>query len=442
MQNKKRGFIFAKYAEELLPFIVVVLIVRSFLLEAFLIPTGSMATTLLGAHETALSPTTNWRFPTATDRPISPISGESARIIRPKNWLARLSRFFTGLDGDKIMVNKFICHFANPERWDPIVFKYPEDTRKNYIKRLIGLPGETVEIRHGDIFINGRIARKPRKVQKALSYVVYDSRLFKKSRTADYAADKLVENFWLPTNGTWIIDKGIIYGEAEAAEEASITYAREIRDFSGYNPPARSGKHIVGDIILIFRVRLTEGGAAALAVMGEDERDFILKLAGNEHREGSSLAVRMRPGPGTFFVEKAEDLRLLPGITYEVEFSNLDDLIEVRLDKQVVFRYDYADEPKWWSGRPLSGVRLGVEGAGVRFEELRILRDIYYIPGLDRKWSGRPYKETIPERKYFVLGDNAATSRDSRVWGFVPEDFLVGKAFFLWWPASRVRFIR
>lgn len=435
MQNKKSGLKFVEFTEQFFLAAIVVFIVRSFLLEAFLIPTGSMAPTLLGAHETAISPTTNFRFPAAvgTTHPISPITGELAQIVKPQNWLARLGRLFTGLSGDKIMVNKFIYHFSNPERWDAVVFKYPENTRRNYIKRLIGLPGETVEIRHGDIFINGHIARKPKKVQKALSYVVYDSHLFENTGA---------EDFWLSTKGTWIIDKGIIYGRAEAAEEAHITYAREIRDFSGYNPPARSGKHIVGDIILTFKVRLEESTAAALAIIGEDERDFILKLAGNEHEQGSSLAVKMRPGPGTFFVKRAEDLRLSPGTTYEVEFSNLDDLIEVRLDKQVVFRYDYKDEPKWWVGRSLSGVKLGVEGGAVRFEDLSILRDFYHIPGVDRTWSDLPYRKTIPEGEYFVLGDNASTSRDSRVWGFVPEDFLVGKAFFVWWPLNRAKFIR
>ncbi|KPJ57815.1 MAG: hypothetical protein AMS15_09590 [Planctomycetes bacterium DG_23] len=435
MQNKSKATKFIEFAEQFFLAAIVVFIVRAFMLEAFQIPTGSMAPTLLGAHETALCTKTNLRFPTTAfgdDQPFSPITWEPALVIEPHHWLARLSRLFTGLGGDKIMVNKFVYHFSHPERWDAIVFKYPEDTSKNYIKRLIGLPGEAVEIRHGDIFINDRIARKPKKVQQALSYVVYDSRLLK---------DSVAEDFWLTTTGNWTIDGGIIYGRAEGAEEAHLTYAREIRDYTGYNPPEAAGKHIVGDIILIFKVRLEEGAAAALAIIGEDERDFILKLAGSEHSEGSYLAVKMRPGPGTFFVERSEDVRLSAGITHEVKFSNLDDLIEVRLDNETIFRYDYQDEPKWWFGWPLSGVRLGVAGGGAQFEDLSILRDIYYIPGLDRAWLGLPYKRAVPIGMYFVLGDNASTSRDSRIWGYVPEHFLVGKAFFLWWPFNRVRFI-
>ncbi len=57
--------------------------------------------------------------------------------------------------GDKLFVNKFIYRFRDPERWDIIVFKYPEDPSKDFIKRLIGLPGETVEIRDGAVFVNG-----------------------------------------------------------------------------------------------------------------------------------------------------------------------------------------------------------------------------------------------------------------------------------------------
>lgn len=57
--------------------------------------------------------------------------------------------------GDRILVNKFIYHFQEPKRGDVIVFKYPLEPERDYIKRVIGLPGETLEIRDSQLYING-----------------------------------------------------------------------------------------------------------------------------------------------------------------------------------------------------------------------------------------------------------------------------------------------
>jgi len=57
--------------------------------------------------------------------------------------------------GDKIFVNKIHYRFEGPERGDIVVFKYPKDKKKDYVKRLIGLPGEFVEIRNGTVLIDG-----------------------------------------------------------------------------------------------------------------------------------------------------------------------------------------------------------------------------------------------------------------------------------------------
>ncbi|MDA2926205.1 signal peptidase I [Acidobacteria bacterium AH-259-G07] len=56
---------------------------------------------------------------------------------------------------DRIFVNKFVYHFSNIERGDIVVFWPPRDLTKSFIKRVIGLPGETVEIRSGVVYING-----------------------------------------------------------------------------------------------------------------------------------------------------------------------------------------------------------------------------------------------------------------------------------------------
>ena len=78
-------------------------------------------------------------------------------------------------NGDRILVLKCIYQFEDPKRWDVIVFKNPINPTENYIKRLIGLPGETIEIIDGDVYIDGFIARKPPQVQKELWMPVYDN---------------------------------------------------------------------------------------------------------------------------------------------------------------------------------------------------------------------------------------------------------------------------
>lgn len=62
----------------------------------------------------------------------------------------------TFMEEDKIFVDKLSYRFRSPERGDIIVFKYPLDRKKDFVKRLVGLPGETVEIRKGELFVNGR----------------------------------------------------------------------------------------------------------------------------------------------------------------------------------------------------------------------------------------------------------------------------------------------
>ena len=66
--------------------------------------------------------------------------------------------------GNHIMVNKFIYYFTKPKRGDVIVFVYPVDPKKDFIKRLIGLPGETIEIKDGSVFVNGEKLKFPKTI--------------------------------------------------------------------------------------------------------------------------------------------------------------------------------------------------------------------------------------------------------------------------------------
>ena len=114
MSTKKKSAI-REWTESIIVAFVLAMIIRSFVIQAFKIPTGSMRPTLL--------------------------------------------------EGDLILVNKFIYgakipftnlrlpKFRPPQRTDVVVFIYPENPKKDFIKRLVALEGETVEIKNGTIYI-------------------------------------------------------------------------------------------------------------------------------------------------------------------------------------------------------------------------------------------------------------------------------------------------
>lgn len=104
--NPKLRYFIKEWVEPVIIAVILALIIRTFIVQAFKIPTGSMRPTLM--------------------------------------------------EGDRIMVSKFIYKFKKPERGDVIVFISPEDKKKDFIKRLIGLPGESLEISNGTILIDNK----------------------------------------------------------------------------------------------------------------------------------------------------------------------------------------------------------------------------------------------------------------------------------------------
>ncbi len=170
---------------------------RTFEAEAFVIPTGSMAPTLMGRHKDLVCPKCGYPYQVNA-------SEEVDREGRPKDFddpvvsgTCPICRYTMKIDGqkqpsysgDRIIVNKFSYQFNNPKRWDVIVFYYPEGAHDNYIKRLAGLPNDTIRIHLGDVWIHDntadrlksggeidfKIARKPPDKLLAMLQSVFDN---------------------------------------------------------------------------------------------------------------------------------------------------------------------------------------------------------------------------------------------------------------------------
>lgn len=76
---------------------------------------------------------------------------------------------------------------------------------------------------------------------------------------------------------------------------------------------------------------------------------------------------------------------------------------------------------------------------GKVIDEPRIRNRYYYNGGA---FGEKDLKIVVPMGHYFTLGDNSMSSHDSRYWGFVPEDYVIGRAEFIFWPVSRVRVLK
>lgn len=75
----------------------------------------------------------------------------------------------TLVNSERLVVNKFIYRFKQPERGDVLVFRYPRDPSRDFIKRVIAVAGDTIEIKDGRVFLNGQLQNEPYILEKTRS---------------------------------------------------------------------------------------------------------------------------------------------------------------------------------------------------------------------------------------------------------------------------------
>jgi signal peptidase I len=136
-----------------------VFVLKPYVCEPFKAPTNSMAPTIIGQHWEAPCPRCGSpAFCTPDDKRFAP-SNKPVLMMCSKE--CRSCQVANPPHAERTGDRFIVCKFLHPRRWDVIVFRDPEDPKTNFCKRLVGLPGETVTIRDGAVWIDGKKQTPP-----------------------------------------------------------------------------------------------------------------------------------------------------------------------------------------------------------------------------------------------------------------------------------------
>lgn len=502
---------------------------RGFVVEAFIIPTGSMAPTLRGQHHQFRSPEDGYDF--ASGPPIEAMQGLRGGKVRGADVNSGSDALtpFVSRAGDRIFVMKYLYSIYDPARFDVVVFKNPTDPTINFIKRLIGLPGEQVALIDGDVFVRKprasdspgvnpwelpgwKVASKPEHAQRAMWQLVFDSQY---TPLTDTVQSRPWTPPWIGNSGSgerskaWTFGKDGVY-ELSTSDDSRLDWdsvKRPIFDTYAYNAMVGANEYSpnglqslprlagannnmaypVSDLRMSLGVRPEKPGGSISATVQTRGQLFRADIT------GTNVQLKMRPdansqspidAPWKLLATATLDSPLPAGNVTNLEFWHVDQTLQLWIEDRLIARgeYDWTPaeriagtlkmtisdlmkqanplllepkycEPKaWWE----------FAGTPVTLYRVRMDRDIFYEPGQigvhGRTGATIPALATHPNStlttspdQFFVCGDNSPSSLDGRLWssvnpwvkgieptvGVVHRDLLIGKAFFVYFPAPQ-----
>jgi signal peptidase I len=471
--------------ESILVAVVLALLFRAFEAEAFIIPTGSMAPALQGQHmdvvcdkckfpyragasdENSTVPVDERFFVTQTSCPICQY---------PMNMRRKTDSDHRSNQGDRILVNKFIYDFKKPDRFDVIVFKYPNNGKQNFIKRLVGLPGENLIIERGDIYLaelspfgewERKIVRKPEKKLLAMMQLVDDtdyiaselqkvnwplrwqewSKVGGESGWSDVTSsgkpsytiskETSAQTHWLryrhliPEKDEWVE----IAEQGKPQERANNDLGRWIGDYCVYNDVVTTrnrpnplsygiGGNFVGDL----------GVEALVDIDGSEGKLFLDVVEGGAHFQceielASGLAtlscsdpsVQFQNDSGQEVVNPTVKTKINGGGRYHLRYINADDEVRLWVNDQL-FEFDAGKytrtSPVYPTWSPVDAgdaepLGIGAQAASMKIHRLQVFRDIYYVSiSQSIRPSDDPGQETLVS--HAVLKQISMSPRD---WG-------------------------
>ena len=393
---------FGEWISALLFAIIAATLVHSYFIQPYIIPTGSLEKTLLigdflfvsKLHYGARTPTSAVSFPMVHD---------TIPIIKKRSYLKKPQLPYFRLPG-----------FQDVKRNDIVVFSWPADTvrkffvrekgvqkpidkKSNYVKRCVGTPGDSLEIINGFVHINGEKSILPDRAKTQYTHYGYNSkgvssRKLLNAGYKDFTRKYRIENI---TQERYNALQPYILGRL----------SDDINNFIVITPSAGIPPKVLGELrlsakeLLDAKKDLTLTIAEAKEILNTGIVDSIVQKVTRTKRANTNFFPNAIPynwnedNFGPILIPKA-------GMTVEINEKTLP------LYKKIIREYEKKELTK--------------EGASI------------FINGKETT------SYTFQQDYYWMMGDNRHRSEDSRYWGYVPEDHVVGKPVLVWFSIEGI----
>jgi signal peptidase I len=376
--------------------IVIATIVHNYIIQPFVIPTGSLEKTLRVGdfllvskfHYGARIPSTVVSFPMVHDT--IPIIKSRSYLKKPQLPYLRIPGFQEIKNNDIVVFNwpaDTVRRFFVKEKG---VIK-PTDKKSNYVKRAIGIPGDSLEIRDGIVYLNGKENNLPDRAKPLFTYIVKSNEGVSSSKLINLEVDGFIRKFIIKNLSTDIYSEisKYILNISNNGENEYLIYTTD------KGIPIKLVRKLSLDIreIIDKEKELSLTHIDAIKIKNSNQFDTIYRAIEETNTSNSIFFPNNKRFSwnndhfGPLYIPKAGD---------KIDLN----IKTLPLYKKIITDYE--------------------------FNDLKVVDEDILINGI--KENEYVFKQDY----YWMMGDNRYNSEDSRVWGFVPFDHVLGRPVFIW----------